>query len=57
MKKGIYMFLSYLYAFGLGIYTGETINGASIEPYRWALASFFALFFLIGAHEKKSRNG
>lgn len=50
------LLLSLLSAFILGGYTmGVQYNIKPVEPYQWALTSFFGLFFLIIAIERLTK--
>ncbi len=47
MRKNLIKLVTYLQAFVLGGYvTSQYKFNTPIEPYRWALTTFFFLFFL-----------
>ena len=55
--KYLFLFFFFLSSFMLGAYTTSQFKfDTPVEPYRWALTSFFGIFFLVAflkENEKK----
>jgi hypothetical protein len=57
MNKNLALFLSYVAAFTIGLYTSSQFKfNTPIEPYKWFITSFFWGMFSIISFIKNKRN-